>query len=198
MLWVGWFGFNGGSALAANGDAAMAITATHMSASAAAAMWMAIEWFKHGKPSVLGIATGAIAGLAAVTPASGFIGPLGGLLIGLTSGVLCYLASTILKNRLGYDDSLDVFGVHGVGGFVGTIMVAFLAAGTFGGNQGDLAIGRQFALQLGAALGVAAYTAVMTWAILKGVEAFAPLRVEKVEEDTGLDIVLHDESGYRY
>jgi len=198
MLWVGWFGFNGGSALAANGDAAMAITATHISASAAATMWMAIEWFKHGKPSVLGLATGAIAGLAAVTPASGFIGPVGGLLIGLTSGVFCYLASTMMKNRLGYDDSLDVFGVHGVGGFVGTIMVAFLAAETFGGNQADLAIGRQFAVQLGAGLGVAAYTAVTTWAILKGVEAFMPLRVEKVEEDTGLDVVLHDESGYRY
>jgi Amt family ammonium transporter len=198
MLWVGWFGFNGGSALAANGDAAMAITATHISASAAATMWMAIEWIKHGKPSVLGLATGAIAGLAAVTPASGFIGPLGGLLIGLTSGALCYLASTMLKNRLGYDDSLDVFGVHGVGGFIGTIMVAFLAAGAFGGNQGDLAIGRQFALQLGAALGVAAYTAVITWAILKGLEVFVDLRVEKVEEDTGLDVVLHDESGYRY
>ncbi len=198
MLWVGWFGFNGGSALAANGDAAMAMTATHISASAAAVMWMAIEWFKHGKPSVLGLATGAIAGLAAVTPASGFIGPLGGLLIGLTSGAVCYLASTMLKNRLGYDDSLDVFGVHGVGGFTGTIMVAFLAAEAFGGNQGDLAIGRQFAVQLGAALGVAAYTAGITWGILKGVEAFVPLRVEEVEEDTGLDVVLHDESGYRY
>jgi Amt family ammonium transporter len=198
MLWVGWFGFNGGSALAANGDAAMAITATHMSASAAAVMWMAIEWFKHGKPSVLGLATGAIAGLAAVTPASGFIGPIGGLLIGLTSGAVCYLASTMMKNRLGYDDSLDVFGVHGVGGFVGTIMVAFLAAETFGGNQGDLAIGRQFLLQLGAGLGVAVYTGGITWGILKGVEAFVPLRVEKVEEDTGLDVVLHDESGYRY
>jgi len=198
MLWVGWFGFNGGSALAANGDAAMAMTATHISASAAAVMWMTIEWFKHGKPSVLGLATGAIAGLAAVTPASGFIGPLGGLLIGLTSGAMCYLASTMLKNRLGYDDSLDVFGVHGVGGFIGTVMVAFLAAGAFGGNQGDLAIGRQFAVQLGAALGVAAYTAGITWGILKGVEAFVPLRVEEVEEDTGLDVVLHDESGYRY
>jgi Amt family ammonium transporter len=198
MLWVGWFGFNGGSALAANGDAAMAITATHISASAAATMWMAIEWLKHGKPSVLGLATGAIAGLAAVTPASGFIGPIGGLLIGLTAGVVCYLASTLMKNRLGYDDSLDVFGVHGVGGFIGTIMVAFLAADIFGGNQADLAIGRQFAVQLGAALGVAAYTAVITWAILKGIDAFVPLRVEKVEEDTGLDVVLHDESGYRY
>jgi Amt family ammonium transporter len=198
MLWVGWFGFNGGSALAANGDAAMAITATHISASAAATMWMAIEWFKHGKPSVLGLATGAIAGLAAVTPASGFIGPLGGLLIGLTSGAVCYLASTMLKNRLGYDDSLDVFGVHGVGGFIGTVMVAFLAADIFGGNQGDLAIGRQFAVQLGAALAVAAYTAVISWAILKGIDAFVPLRVERVEEDTGLDVVLHDESGYRY
>jgi Amt family ammonium transporter len=198
MLWVGWFGFNGGSALAANGDAAMAITATHISASAAAVMWMSIEWFKHGKPSALGLATGAIAGLAAVTPASGFIGPVGGLLIGLMSGGMCYLASTTLKNRFRYDDSLDVFGVHGVGGFIGTIMVAFLAAESFGGNQADLAIGRQFAVQLAAALGVAAYTGAASWAILRGVAMFVPLRVEKVEEDTGLDVVLHDESGYRY
>jgi Amt family ammonium transporter len=198
MLWVGWFGFNGGSALAANGDAAMAIVATHISASAAAVTWMAIEWFKHGKPSALGLATGAVAGLAAVTPASGFIGPLGGLLIGLTAGGLCYLASTEMKNRFGYDDSLDVFGVHGVGGFIGTLMVAFLAAGSFGGNQGDLAIGRQFGVQLVAALGVAVYTGAASWAILKGVEMFVSLRVAKVEEDTGLDVVLHDESGYRY
>jgi Amt family ammonium transporter len=198
MLWVGWFGFNGGSALASNGDAAMAITATHISASVAALTWMSIDWIKHGKPTALGLATGAIAGLAAVTPASGFIGPFGGFLIGLTSGIVCYIASTTLKNALGYDDSLDVFGVHGVGGFIGTVMVAFLAAEAFGGNQGDLAIGSQLGVQLRAGLGVAVYTAVATWIILKVVGAVTPLRVAEGEEDTGLDVVLHDEAGYRF
>ncbi len=198
MLWVGWFGFNGGSALAANGDAAMAITATHLSASVAALTWMTIEWVQHGKPSVLGLATGAIAGLAAVTPASGFIGPFGGFLIGIASGGLCYVASTSMKRRFGYDDALDVFGVHGVGGFVGTVMVSFLAADFFGGNQADLDIGGQFGVQLGAALGVAGYTAVVTWVLLKGVSVLTPLRVSETEEDTGLDVVLHDEAGYRF
>ena len=198
MLWVGWFGFNGGSALAADGAAAMAITATHISAATAACTWSAVEWRQHGKPSALGFATGAIAGLAAVTPASGFIGPVGGLLIGLTAGVVCYVASTSLKQRLGYDDSLDVFGVHGVGGFVGTVMAGFLASEVFGGNQGDLAMGRQTALQLAAAVGVGLYTAVVSWAILKGVGAVTELRVNEQDENTGLDITEHDEAGYRY
>jgi len=198
MLWVGWFGFNGGSALASNGDAAMAVTVTHLSASTAAFTWMSMDWIRHGKPNALGLATGAIAGLAAVTPASGFIGPFGGFLIGVTSGLVCYLASTVLKNALGYDDSLDVFGVHGVGGFIGTLMVAFLAAETFGGNQGDLAIGRQLGVQLAGALGVAVYTAIATFVILKLVGALTPLRVDEGEENTGLDVVLHDEAGYRF
>ena len=197
MLWVGWYGFNGGSALAANGDAAMAITVTHVSASMAALTWMAIEWVRSGKPTVLGLATGAIAGLAAVTPASGFIGPIGGLAIGLASGGLCYLASTSLKHRLGYDDSLDVFGVHGVGGFVGTVLVAIFAAGAFGGNQGDLAIGRQLAVQLGAAIGAVVYTAVLSALILKTIDVTIGLRVDEQEESRGLDIALHEESGYR-
>lgn len=197
MLWVGWFGFNGGSALAANGDAAMAITVTHISASVAALTWMAIEWIKHGKPSALGFATGAIAGLAAVTPASGFIGPFGGFAIGIASGVLCYLASTMLKHKLGYDDSLDVFGVHGVGGFVGTILVAIFAAGVFGGNQGDLSMGRQLGVQLIGAIGVAVYTAIATLVILKGIDATIGLRVDENDERQGLDLALHDESGYR-
>jgi Amt family ammonium transporter len=198
MLWVGWFGFNGGSALASNGDAAMAITVTHISASVAAFTWMSMDWIRTGKPTALGLATGAIAGLAAVTPASGFIGPFGGFLIGLTSGLVCYMASTSLKNALGYDDSLDVFGVHGVGGFIGTVMVAFLAAGTFGGNQGDLAIGSQLGVQLIGAVGVAVFTAVATWIILKIVGAITPLRVDESEEEQGLDVVLHEEAGYRY
>ena len=197
MLWVGWFGFNGGSALQANGDAAMAITVTHVSAATAGFTWMCIEWVKHGKPSMLGFATGAIAGLAAVTPASGFVGPVGGLAIGIASGFLCFVAATTLKRALRYDDSLDVFGVHGVGGFVGTVLVAFFASGALGGNQGDLAVGRQFAVQLGAALGVAAYTAVMTWAILKAVDATLGLRVAGQQESQGPDLALHDEAGYR-
>jgi Amt family ammonium transporter len=197
MLWVGWFGFNGGSALAANGNAAMAITVTHISASVAALTWMFIEWAQHGKPSALGLATGAIAGLAAVTPASGFIGPLGGFSIGLASGALCYLASIVLKKRLGYDDSLDVFGVHGVGGTVGTILVAFFAATALGGNQADLSMSRQFGVQLGAVVATVAYTAVVSYVILRAVDAFMGLRVNADEEQQGLDVVLHDESGYR-
>jgi Amt family ammonium transporter len=196
MLWVGWYGFNGGSALAANGDAAMAAVVTQISASTAAFTWMSIEWVKHGKPSMLGLATGAIAGLAAVTPASGFIGPVGGLVIGLVSGSLCFLASTSLKRALGYDDSLDVFGVHGVGGFIGTILVAFFAHDKFGGNQGDLAMGQQFMNQLSAAAITILYTGVATWLILKVVDATVGLRVDDEQETAGLDISLHEESGY--
>jgi len=197
MLWVGWFGFNGGSALAANGDAAMAITVTHISAAVATLTWMAMEWIRHGKPSALGMATGSIAGLAAVTPASGFVGPLGGFCIGAAAGLLCFLASTNLKNRLGYDDSLDVFGVHGVGGFVGIVLVALFAAGALGGKQGDLAVSRQLAVQFGAGLGAAIYTAIATFVILKIVGALTPLRVTDQQENEGLDLVLHDEAGYR-
>jgi Amt family ammonium transporter len=197
MLWVGWFGFNGGSALAANGAAAMAITATHLSAAAAALTWTGIEWVKHGKPSVLGLATGAIAGLAAVTPASGYIGPTGGCLIGVVSGGICFLASTSLKKKLGYDDSLDVFGVHGVGGFVGTVMAGFLASEFFGGNVKDLSAGSQTLLQFGAAVGVSVFTAAATWVLLKVIDVSLGLRVSEQEESDGLDIVSHDESGYR-
>ena len=198
MLWVGWYGFNGGSALGANGGAAMAITVTQISAGTAACVWMLIEWVRFGKPSVLGIATGAIAGLAAVTPASGFIGPVGGLTIGLVSGFVCYYAAAIAKRQLGYDDSLDVFGVHGVGGFVGTLLVAFFAHEMFGGNQGDLAMGAQFGTQLIAAVITIVYTGVVSWAILKGVDAAVGLRVNDEDETMGLDVALHGESGYDY
>ena len=198
MLWVGWFGFNGGSALAADGSAAMAITVTHISASVAALTWIGIEWLRHGKPSALGLATGAIAGLAAVTPASGYIGPLGGFVIGLASGVLCYVASTSLKRRLGYDDSLDVFGVHGVGGVVGTLLVACFAAGSLGGSMGaDFAMGHQFLVQLLAVLGVGVYTAVATGAILWALGLVMKLRVDPQEETDGIDLALHNEAGYR-
>ncbi|MBK7952450.1 MAG: ammonium transporter [Deltaproteobacteria bacterium] len=196
MLWVGWYGFNGGSALAANGNAAMAITVTHISASAAAMTWMAIEWTKHSKPSVLGLATGAVAGLAAVTPAAGVVGPVGGLSIGIASGFICYQASTALKHKLGYDDSLDVFGVHGVGGFVGTILAGLFGATAFGGNQEGLAIGAQLGKQLYAALVTAAWSAVASWILLKGIDAAVGLHVGEEAESQGLDLALHDERGY--
>jgi Amt family ammonium transporter len=196
MLWVGWFGFNGGSALAANGAAAMAITVTHISASAAGLTWMSIEWVVNKKPSALGLATGAIAGLAAVTPASGFIGPVGGLLIGLCSGACCFLASTSMKRKFGYDDSLDVFGVHGVGGFIGTIMAGVFGAATFGGNQVGLAIGSQVGVQLTAALITVVWSGVGSYVLLKGIDITIGLRVEEDHESRGLDLALHDERGY--
>ena len=196
MLWVGWYGFNGGSALGANGDAAMAITVTQISASIAALTWMAIEWVKHKKPSVLGIATGAIAGLAAITPAAGVVGPVGALAIGLTSGALCYLASTTMKMKLGYDDSLDVFGVHGVGGFIGTVMAGIFGAAVLGGNQEGLAIGSQVGIQLTAALITAIWAGSASFVLLKLTDLTVGLRATEDEERMGLDLALHDETGY--
>ena len=196
MLWVGWYGFNGGSALGANGDAAMAIAVTQISAATAAFTWMMIEWMKNGKPSVLGLATGAIAGLAAVTPASGFIGPVGGFGIGLASGFLCWWASTVIKIRLGYDDSLDVFGVHGVGGFVGTVLAGVFAAEMFGGKEGDLAIVSQVGVQLTASVITIVYTGVVSFVLLKAIDATIGLRVTHEQEVTGLDTTLHAEAGY--
>ncbi len=195
MLWVGWFGFNGGSALAANGDAAMAILVTQTSASVAALTWIAIEWVKLGKPSALGFATGAIAGLAAVTPASGFIGPLGGLVIGVASGSLCWWAATQLKIKLGYDDSLDVLGVHGVGGLVGILLVAAFASDALGGNQVDLAIGSQLRVQSVAAVITIVWTVIGTYVALK-VASIVGLRVDADDEETGLDLTQHTERGY--
>ncbi len=196
MLWVGWFGFNAGSALAANGTAATALVATHISASAAALVWMAIEWRRFEKPSMLGVATGAVAGLAAVTPASGFVGPVGALVIGSVSGGVCWWASTAMKRRFGYDDSLDVFGVHGVGGFIGTVLVALFASDVFGGNQVGLSIGAQLGKQLVAIVFAIAYTAVLTWAILRVVLAAIGVRVREGDETVGLDVSLHGEGGY--
>ena len=195
MLWVGWFGFNGGSALAANGDAAMAILVTQTSASVAALTWSAIEWVKLGKPSALGFATGAVAGLAAVTPASGFIGPEGAFVIGLTSGVVCWWAATQLKIRLGYDDALDVLGVHGVGGLVGVLLVSVFASSTFGGNQEGLDIGAQLKTQSLAAAITIAWTVVGTYISLK-VASIAGLRVHADDEEAGLDLTQHTERGY--
>ncbi len=195
MLWVGWFGFNGGSALAANGDAAMAILVTQISASVAALTWIAIEWVKLGNPSALGFATGAIAGLAAVTPASGFVGPAGGFAIGLASGIVCWWAATQLKIKLGYDDSLDVLGVHGVGGLIGVLLVAVFASASFGGNQEGLDIGAQLKTQSIAAAITIVWTVIGTYLALK-VASIVGLRVHVDDEETGLDLTQHTERGY--
>jgi Amt family ammonium transporter len=197
MLWVGWFGFNGGSALAAGADAAMAITVTHISASVGTLVWMVIEWNKNGKPSVLGAATGSIAGLAAITPASGSVGPLGALVIGLGSGLLCYWASVNIKSKLGYDDSLDVFGVHGVGGFVGTVLVGIVGGPAFGGAIEDYDMATQLGVQTLAAVATIVYTAAASALILFAVRAWlGGLRVEPQAERDGLDLAEHEELGY--
>ena len=197
MLWVGWFGFNAGSALAANGDAGMAMLVTHIGAAAGSLAWMFMEWLRHGKPSVLGIVTGMVAGLGTITPASGFVGPVAALIIGLTAGVVCYSATSYIKRILKIDDSLDVFPVHGVGGILGTL-AAGLFVGTLGGAglAEGMTTGGQLWVQF---IGVAAtlvYCAVLTWIILKLVDALVGLRVTSDEETQGLDIVLHDETGY--
>jgi Amt family ammonium transporter len=197
MLWVGWFGFNAGSALAANGDAGMAMLVTHIGAAAGSLAWMFMEWVRHGKPSVLGIVTGMVAGLGTITPASGFVGPMAALIIGFTAGVVCYVATSFIKRQLKIDDSLDVFPVHGVGGILGTLC-AGLFVGTLGGvglSEG-MTTGGQVWIQF---IGVAAtfvWCAVLTWIILKLIDAVVGLRVDSDEETQGLDIVLHDETGY--
>jgi ammonium transporter, Amt family len=196
MLWVGWFGFNAGSALAANGTAASALLVTHISACAATVVWMAIEWVKLGKPGVLGAATGSIAGLAAITPASGFVGPLGAIAIGSVSAIACFVCSTTLKKRCGYDDSLDVFGVHGVGGIVGTLMVAVLASSSFGGVKADLDIGHQIVVQLSAVIITAVYSVVATIVILLVIRFALGLRVQASDEQQGLDLAEHEERAY--
>ena len=197
MLWVGWFGFNAGSALAANGDAGMAMLVTHIGAAAGSLAWMFMEWVRHGKPSVLGIVTGMVAGLGTITPASGYVGPMAALIIGLTAGVVCYTATAFIKRTLKIDDSLDVFPVHGVGGVLGTLC-AGLFVGTLGGVglAEGMTTGGQVWVQF---IGVAAtfiYCAVLTWIILKVIDVMIGLRVTGDEETEGLDIVLHDETGY--
>jgi ammonium transporter, Amt family len=196
MLWVGWFGFNGGSQVAANGSAAMTIIVTHLSACAAALVWMAIEWLLLGKPSALGVATGSIAGLAAITPASGKVGPIGALCIGAVSAAICWIACAKLKKKFRYDDSLDVFGVHGIGGFIGTILVAVFGSKSFAGGLGDFAIGPQLKTQLLAALYTIVLSAVVSYALLKLIALFTPLRVTEDEERQGLDLAEHGESAY--
>lgn len=196
MLWVGWFGFNGGSALAANGQAAMAVVVTQISPSVAALTWIFIEWIKNGKPSALGFATGAIAGLAAITPASGTVGPLGAFAIGLCSGVVAYWAATWLKRTCGYDDALDVVGVHGFGGLVGILLVSFFASTTLGGTVEGLNMGKQFGIQAFAGIGAAIYTFIVSFIILKVIDLVSGLRVDEETETSGLDVGEHGEVGY--
>lgn len=202
MLWVGWFGFNAGSAVAADNSAAMAMLVTHLSAACGALAWMAMEWLRHGKPSVLGIVTGMVAGLGTITPASGSVGPAGAVLIGLMAGVVCYFATNYLKNVLKIDDSLDVFPVHGVGGALGTILAGVFCSkqlGIFSGNgfsDGIDSIGGQLLVQATGVGSTFVYTAVVTFILLKVIDVVIGLRVDTDEETQGLDLVLHDERGY--
>ena len=202
MLWVGWFGFNAGSAVAADGSAAMAMLVTHLSASAGALSWMAMEWLRHGKPSMLGTVTGMVAGLGTITPASGSVGPAAAVVIGLTAGVVCYFATNYLKNKLKVDDSLDVFPVHGVGGMLGTLLAGVFCStqlGIFSGNgfsEGISSIGGQLMVQGTGVIATLLYTAVVTFILLKIVASMVGLRVDDDEETQGLDLVLHDERGY--
>ena len=202
MLWVGWFGFNGGSALAANGDAGMAILVTHLSAACGAFTWSVIEWVRYGKPSVLGIITGMVAGLGTITPASGFVGPAGGVVIGITAGFICYFATMFIKQKLKIDDSLDVMPVHGVGGILGTLLAAVFCSTSLGifSGQGpagvDTTIGAQFAVQLTGVIATLVYTAVVTAIILFIIKLLVGLRVESDQETEGLDITSHGERGY--
>lgn len=198
MLWVGWFGFNAGSALTANGDAGMAMLVTHISAATAAFTWMMIEWMKFGKPSALGIVTGMVAGLGTITPASGFVGPMAALFIGFSAGFVCFFATSFLKQKLKIDDSLDVFPVHGVGGILGTFFAGALVSTQFGGA--GLAEGMtttsQINVQLIGIVATIAWTAVLTYIILKVVGLFIELRVNDEDETEGLDIASHEERGY--
>lgn len=183
MLWVGWFGFNGGSALAANGQAAMAITVTHLSAAAASLSWAAWERIKFGRASLVGLVTGTIAGLASITPASGFVGPVAALIIGAIAGILCQEAVLLIKNRVKIDDTLDVFAVHGVGGIFGTIMIAVFGAGSWAAQLGGLAV-------------VGVWTIVLTFVIIKITGLITPIRVDAETESNGLDISIHGERAY--
>lgn len=202
MLWVGWFGFNGGSALAANGDAAMAMLVTHISAAAGAMTWMIIEWVKFKKPTVLGTVTGMVAGLGTITPASGFVGPGAALIIGILAGFICFNATMFVKRKLKIDDSLDVFPVHGVGGILGTFLAGIFAStqlGLFSGQgfaEGINSIPEQLKVQVIGIVAVFVYTAIVTWVLLKIVDVMVGLRVSAEEETEGLDIASHEERAY--
>jgi ammonium transporter, Amt family len=202
MLWVGWFGFNGGSALASDGSASMAMLVTHISAATGAMTWLVREWIKFGKPSALGAVTGMVAGLGTITPASGFVGPAGALVIGLLAGMVCFSATNYLKQVLKIDDSLDVFPVHGVGGILGTLLAGIFSSSSlgifsgYGFAEGITSMGGQFKVQLIGVIATLVFTAVVTFVILKVVDALVGLRVSREQEIEGLDIVLHEERGY--
>ncbi len=202
MLWVGWFGFNAGSALAADNSAAMAMLVTHLSAACGSLAWMTMEWIRHGKPSVLGIVTGMVAGLGTITPASGSVGPAAAVVIGLSAGVVCYFATITLKNTLKIDDSLDVFPVHGVGGILGTVLAGVFCApgiGLLSGNgfsDGISSIGGQLYVQVFGVVVTFAFALIGSWVLLKVVDSLIGLRVDEEQETEGLDLVLHDERGY--
>jgi Amt family ammonium transporter len=199
MLWVGWFGFNAGSALAANGTAGMTMLVTHIGAAAGSLTWMFCEWIRFGKPSVLGIVTGMVAGLGTITPASGFVGPLGALVIGVTAGLVCFVATNYMKRTMHVDDSLDVFPVHGVGGIIGTLLTGVFAATTLGGvgfiTEG-VTMGKQVMTQLTGILVTAAWSGIVTFILLKLIDVTLGLRVSVEQETEGLDTVLHNETGY--
>jgi Amt family ammonium transporter len=203
MLWVGWFGFNAGSALAANGDASMAMLVTHLSAAAGSIAWMTIEWYRYGKPSVLGIVTGMVAGLGTITPASGFVGPMGAVVIGLSAGVVCYWATQMIKRKFIIDDSLDVFPVHGVGGILGTLLAGIFASSELGlfSGQGlavDVSIAAQLGVQFTAVIAAILYTGVVTYILLKVSGLLTNgIRVTVDHETDGLDLDIHEESGYK-
>jgi Amt family ammonium transporter len=198
MLWVGWFGFNAGSELAADGVAGMAMAVTQIATAGAALTWMFSEWLAHGKPSALGLVSGAVAGLVAITPASGFVGPMGALIIGVVAGFVCYLAVVKVKRGFGYDDSLDAFGVHGVGGIVGALLTGIFIDAELGGAglAEGMTVGRQLALQALGVVATAVYCAALSFVILKALDAVIGLRVSEEHEEQGLDLVLHEEKGY--
>ena len=198
MLWVGWFGFNAGSALTADGRAGMAMLVTHIAAAGGSLTWMSIEWHRFGKPSVLGIVTGMVAGLGTITPASGFVGPMGALAIGVTAGFICFYATQYVKRTLKIDDSLDVFPVHGIGGITGSLLTGVFVSTQFGGLglPEGVTIGHQVAVQALAVVVTAFWSAVFSYLILKLLDHCLGLRVTKDEEDQGLDTVLHEETGY--
>jgi Amt family ammonium transporter len=198
MLWVGWFGFNAGSALAANQNAAMAMLVTHISAAAATITWMLIDWYKNGKPGLVGMITGMVAGLATVTPASGYIGPLGGLVLGISAAFVCYWFVGFIKNVINIDDTLDVFAVHGVGGILGTLLCATLATSYFGGLGLEGGVWEQTKIQIIGVISISLYTFVITTIIVMITRSLVGLRVTEQEEQTdGLDFGSHGESGYR-
>lgn len=200
MLWVGWFGFNGGSQLAADGSAGMAILVTHLSAATASLVWMSIEWIKYGKPSLVGLVTGSIAGLATITPASGFVGPIGGLVYGALAGAICFYAVQLVRHKLKIDDSLDVFAVHGVGGILGTLLAGFFAVEALGGAglAEGVTMASQFSVQLTGVVATVVWSAVASVAILLVVKKMVGLRVDAEAEQTGLDITSHGETAYEY